>query len=75
MEMNTKLRDARLARNLTLNDVAIAVGVDAGNLSRIERGVQSPGTRLALRLNDFYGADVDLRDILTTGNPVSETAA
>ncbi|WP_250621161.1 helix-turn-helix domain-containing protein [Acinetobacter pittii] len=39
--MSTPLRQIRLKNNYSLAEVAAAVGSDAGNLSRIEKGNQS----------------------------------
>ena len=53
---STPLRRLRLSRHLTLKHVAEAVGLDTGNLSRIEAGKQkSPD--MAERLVTFYGRD------------------
>lgn len=51
----TPLRLAREARNLTLKQVADAVGTDGGNLSRVERGTQTPSKELTEALVKFYG--------------------
>jgi transcriptional regulator with XRE-family HTH domain len=58
----SKLREARVARNLTLQDVAKAVETDPGNLSRIERG-QAASKALARRLFEFYDGQVPLSAI------------
>ena len=58
MTMNP-IRQARSDRGLTLRKVADAVGTDPGNLSRIERGEQSPGLELARGLSEFYGLPVE----------------
>lgn len=62
--MSTKLKQARKQRQLTVAAVALAVGTDQGNLSRIENGKQMPGKELAQRLHEFYGGSVSLLDIL-----------
>lgn len=54
--MDTPLRALRKARQLTLQDVATAIGTDTGNLSRIEQGAQR-SLELARKLVDFYGRD------------------
>ncbi len=53
------IRQARADRGLTLRDVADVVGTDPGNLSRIERGEQSPGLELARSLSEFYELPVE----------------
>lgn len=58
-----KLREARKRRKLTLQQVGQAVGIDVGNLSRIERGQQVPTPALAGRLYEFYEGQVNWPDI------------
>ena len=48
------IRCLRRERKLTLEQVAIVVGTDTGNLSRIERGQQVCGPELAERIARFY---------------------
>lgn len=58
--MNTSiLRTKRQDRGLTLSDVSRVVGIDNGNLSRIERGIQLPDVRLGKRLAAFYEITLD----------------
>jgi transcriptional regulator with XRE-family HTH domain len=49
------LRDIREAKGLKLEDVAIPAGSDAGNLSRIERGLQGYSDETIGRLADALG--------------------
>jgi len=44
------LRQERIAKNLTLNDVAAEVGIHSSYLSKIERGEVIPSTAIQLRL-------------------------
>lgn len=53
----------RKSRGLSLAAVAEAVGTDAGNLSRIEKGAQPPKREMARRIFDFYGGAVPLAAI------------
>jgi transcriptional regulator with XRE-family HTH domain len=54
--METPLKKLRRQRGLTLQHVATAVGIDTGNLSRIERGSQrSP--EMAERIVNWFGRD------------------
>jgi transcriptional regulator with XRE-family HTH domain len=54
--MKTPLRLARERSGLTIVQVSAAAGIDPGNLSRIERGVQVPSRDLAERLaQQFVG--------------------
>jgi len=56
--MKTPLRLARERRSLTIVQVSASTGVDPGNLSRIERGSQTPSKDVAEKLAKFFGHDV-----------------
>ena len=56
--MTTPLRQARERRNLTIQQVAAAVGIDTGNLSRIERGLQVPSKELTEKLAKYFGGEI-----------------
>lgn len=60
----TPLRQARERRNKTLAEVAAAVGLDTGNLSRIERDEQTPSLEVAANLAAFYGHEISEIQIL-----------
>lgn len=62
--MSTPLRRAREKRNLTIQKVAEAVGIDSGNLSRIERGNQTPSKKLTEKLVAFFDNEVTEVQIL-----------
>lgn len=62
--MNSPLKQARLKLKLTLQQVANAVGIDTGNLSRIERGLQVPSKELAERLVKFFDNEVTETQII-----------
>lgn len=62
--MNTPLRLARGKRQLTIQQVASAVGIDSGNLSRIERGQQTPSKKLTEKLVAFFGGELTEVQIL-----------
>lgn len=62
--MNSPLRTARLKREKTLQEVASAVGIDTGNLSRIERGDQIPNKDLAEALVRYYDNEVSELQII-----------
>ena len=49
------LRKKREAMGLTLVEAASRVGVDPGNLHRIETGKQVPRIERAKRIAEFYG--------------------
>ncbi len=62
--MTTPLRMAREKRGLTIQQVATLVGIDPGNLSRIERGKQVPSKDLAAKLSQVYGGQVSETQII-----------
>ena len=69
--MTSPLKRARLAHGLTLEQVATAVGIDTGNLSRIERGAQVPSVARTARLAKFFAGAVTETQII---NPPADTA-
>lgn len=71
----TPLRLIREKRSQTIQEVATAVGIDAGNLSRIERGEQTPSTELAEKLAKHYGHEVTEMQILYPTRYMQEAAA
>ncbi|MDC9596488.1 helix-turn-helix transcriptional regulator [Xenorhabdus anantnagensis] len=62
--MDTPLRKIRKEQGLTLAQVANAVDCDAGNLSRMERGIQKPALDLAEKLVTFFGRKISEIQIL-----------
>ncbi|AMG45503.1 XRE family transcriptional regulator [Achromobacter xylosoxidans] len=62
--MTTPLRMAREQRGLTIQQVATSVGIDPGNLSRIERGKQVPSKDLAEKLSQVFGGQVSETQII-----------
>jgi len=48
MNIGNRIRELRLARGLTMNDLADAVGVDQANISRLETGKQKSFTEQSL---------------------------
>lgn len=54
----SSLRRYRIEKQLTLLEMSIKTGVNAGSLSRIERGEQFPSQRTAQRLADFLNISV-----------------
>jgi putative transcriptional regulator len=56
--MNSPLKQTRLRRNGTLADVALAVGTNTGNLSRIENGKQKASPKLAEKLAKYFGYEI-----------------
>ncbi len=62
--MNSPLKQVRLKREKTLQEVADAVGIDTGNLSRIERGLQVPSKDLTERLAKYFEGEVTETQII-----------
>lgn len=62
--MISPLRQARENRSLTIQQVATAVGIDSGNLSRIERGRQVPSKELTEKLAKFFNNEVTETQII-----------
>lgn len=57
------MTQTRKSRGLSLEDVAVKVGTDQANLSRVEKGRQCPKRELARALFRFYGGTVPLAAI------------
>jgi transcriptional regulator with XRE-family HTH domain len=55
VEQISPLRQARESVGLTIPGVAQELGIDPGNLSRIERGKQTPSKDLATKLAQRFG--------------------
>ena len=53
------LKHLRTSRGLRLKDVAVQMGTDTGNLSRIETGKQAPSIHLARKLAAFYSVTLE----------------
>ena len=62
--MTSPLRKSREKRELTLQQVSSAVGIDTGNLSRIERGLQVPSKELAEKLVALFDNEVTETQII-----------
>lgn len=56
--MKSPLRQLRQRRQLTIAQVCAATGLDPGNLSRIERGVQIPSKENTEKLVRFFEHEV-----------------
>lgn len=57
------MTQTRKSRGLSLDVVAKACGTDPTNLSRVEKGVQTPKRDLARALFNYYGGVVPLGSI------------
>ncbi|NIF20287.1 helix-turn-helix transcriptional regulator [Pantoea sp. Acro-835] len=62
--MRTPLRVMREAKGLTISEVALAVQIDVGNLSRIERGIQVTSIETAEKIADFFNRKISEMQIL-----------
>jgi len=58
-EVRTRIRDYRLERGLTQDDLAQAVGVSRQSINAIERGRYTPSLPLALRFAQFFRCSTD----------------
>lgn len=52
-----QLRKQRAARGITLPELAVQTGVNAGHLSRIENGKRPPTEKVSLALDEVFGGD------------------
>ena len=73
--MKTPLRLAREQRDMTIVQVSTATGLDPGNLSRIERGCQTPSKDVAEKLAKFFNNEVTEIQILYPERYVMPSAA
>ncbi|MEX9872124.1 helix-turn-helix domain-containing protein [Providencia rettgeri] len=62
--MQTPLRKIRLENNLTISEVAAAINCDVGNISRLERGMQTASIEMAEKLARFYQGKINELQIL-----------
>lgn len=79
MKIGQAIRQLRERRDMTLEQLALAAGFDAGNLSRIELGRQQPSLKRLIALAealDIPVSDIVLRaealDLPTAGKRLSE---
>lgn len=62
--MNTHLRKLRTEKGITISELAAAVQIDVGNLSRIERGIQLTSLENAKRIVDYFNGAITEMEIL-----------
>jgi len=58
-EVFNRIRDFRIERNLTQDELAHAVGVSRQSIISIERGRYTPSLYLALRFAQFFQCSTD----------------
>ncbi len=62
--MLTPLRKLREQHKLTITDLSQAVGIDVGNLSRMERGRQRASLERAQRIADYFQNEISVMEII-----------
>jgi transcriptional regulator with XRE-family HTH domain len=55
----TTARRIRREHGHTLEDVAVAIGITKGHLSRIERNYHGMSLKVAFALADYYGVSIE----------------
>jgi len=63
-DLAADLRHAREARGLSLRATARAIGIDAGYLSRLERGQRAPRMAVAVKWARALGVDGEVEERL-----------
>lgn len=58
------LRRARTSRSKTLAEVGREVGIDPGNLSRIERGEQMPSKEVLAAIVEYFTGEITEAHVL-----------
>jgi transcriptional regulator with XRE-family HTH domain len=58
------LRELRLSKNLTLQQVANATGIERSGLGRIETGKRKPETKNLKKIVSFFGGEITVEEIL-----------
>jgi len=58
-EIGERLRELRVERNESLEDVAKITGVSKSLLSRYERGLIDPGLKALSKLSKYYSVSLD----------------
>ena len=73
MSIGQRLKDARLARNLTQEELASAVGVTKGAIGNYETEVSSPKEPILIKLMDVLRVDANYlyQDFMTTEKQLS----
>lgn len=58
-ELKNTLKVHRAVRNITQDELAVAVGVTRKTINTIERAIYTPSTALVLRLAKYFGVTVE----------------
>jgi transcriptional regulator with XRE-family HTH domain len=62
--MSTPLRRTRIKKGLTLLNLSGPLGIDPGNLSRIERGIQAASPELAEKISKYFENEITELEVL-----------
>lgn len=57
--MREKLKEIRLSKNLSVQEVATNLEISASHYYKIEAGIRSPNFKLAGRFAKFFDSNVD----------------
>ncbi|WP_411970192.1 helix-turn-helix domain-containing protein [Pantoea agglomerans] len=63
----------REANGLTISEVALAVQIDVGNLSRIERGIQVTSIETAEKISRYFQGKISEMQILYPQRYIQQT--
>lgn len=58
-DLGTRLKNKRLQKNMTCEDVANNLGFNKGEISRYENGVRRPNVDTLVALADFFDCTTD----------------
>lgn len=61
-ELGARVKDLRNKKNLTLQDLAHAIGKDAQSISRLEQGGVNPSYLYLLQICE--GLEIDIKELL-----------
>lgn len=59
MSKNLKLKSARAAKDMSQNDIAVAVGVTRQTINAIEKGDYNPSVNLCIAICKLLGKTLD----------------
>ena len=64
MRISMELHRLRLLRGFSQSDIAHAVGIEAANLCRIEKGKSDPHWSMVVRILSALGYDIEIVPVL-----------
>lgn len=62
--MITPLRKIRKELGITITELSLAVDIDVGNLSRIERGLQQVSLHRAEKIAEYFSNEISVMEII-----------